>query len=132
MMRCCPSAPAAAAAAQAATATATKSSAVVSLVAHQPQRLSIACRAASASSSRPIATQGEGDDSSLRNRRAMLAQGASLAAATLAFAPVFAASAADGVVAVAEAAAPVAPSAAPAPAAAPAALDVEVSEKEQS
>ena len=56
----------------------------------------------------------------------MLAQGASLAAATLAFAPAFAAFADDGV-AVADAA-PVAP-AAPAPAPAAAALDVEVSDR---
>ena len=119
-MRSCYSA---APAGQAATATTTKSSAA--LVA-QHRRRSIACRAAStSSSSRPIDTHDEGDDSVLRNRRAMLAQGAGLAAAALAFAPL-SAFADDEIV---DAAAPVvAPAPAPAAApAAPAALDVEVS-----
>lgn len=120
MMRSCYSA------APAAQATTTKSSAAAPLVAQQHRRRSIACRStsSSSSSSRQIDTHDEGNDSALRNRRAMLAQGAGLVAAALAFAPL-SAFADDEIVDAAE----VAPApAAPAPAAAPAALDVEVSE----
>ena len=124
-MRSCYSAAPAAQAAATATATKSSAAAVASPVAPH-QRRSIACRAASSSSSpRPIDTQDEGADSALRNRRAMLRQGASLAAAALAFAPLSAFAADE--VAVVDAAAAAAPAAAPTTA--PAALDVEVSER---
>ena len=125
MLRSCSSA--SAQAAKTATATPSPSSSSPVVVAHR-LRSPIACRASTSSKASSAAADDVGNEkAALRNRRAMLAQGASLAAA-LAVARPLAAFADDEVVAVV-ASAPAAAPAPPAPAVADSALDVEVSKE---